>query len=321
MFQQGAFAVNIKGKPWHSVAVDEAHEMMMNKSCKTSIVKPHRISALENITNQLFPENTTTEIKSPFSSVPIDKKHQLNVQVQIRCIEQHSLLSLERNQLIINNPFSNVAATSEQSNDLLNFRTVGQINFLLRISAVILKEPSVQAPQRRLNIQTFSERKKTSRKISQLEKDKKLILSAMKMKISYSQRTGKPISNVTEQLIELPLALCDNDGIPLKGQKSYTTKNLQTRYQKASPPIISNDLSYVPQCTIIEGMFIINTAPLKVHRTLHDYCHFLIYRYIITEFKKGTNEVHLIFDNAGSNIITPKSIEQQRIIPVYNQET
>jgi hypothetical protein len=61
-------------------------------------------------------------------------------------------------------------------------------------------------------------------KISQytvLEKDKKLILSAMKMKISYSQRTGKPISNVTEQLIELPLALCDTKFklVPVKNIK------------------------------------------------------------------------------------------------------
>ena len=31
MFQQGAFVVNILGRPWHSVGVDEAHEMLINK--------------------------------------------------------------------------------------------------------------------------------------------------------------------------------------------------------------------------------------------------------------------------------------------------
>ena len=38
-FQQGAFVVNITGRTWHSVAIDEAHEMLINKVCKISIVR------------------------------------------------------------------------------------------------------------------------------------------------------------------------------------------------------------------------------------------------------------------------------------------
>ena len=40
MFQQGAFVVSICGRPWHSVAIDESHEMLINKDCKMSIVRP-----------------------------------------------------------------------------------------------------------------------------------------------------------------------------------------------------------------------------------------------------------------------------------------
>ncbi len=40
MFQQGAFVVSISGKLWHSVAIDESHEMLINKSCKSAIVRP-----------------------------------------------------------------------------------------------------------------------------------------------------------------------------------------------------------------------------------------------------------------------------------------
>jgi hypothetical protein len=71
MFQQGAFVVNIRGNAWHSVGIDEAHEMLINKSSKTAIVKPnpdyisrvahylpHRTAALENLTSQLFPWTT-----------------------------------------------------------------------------------------------------------------------------------------------------------------------------------------------------------------------------------------------------------------------
>ena len=40
MFEQGAFVVSIGGREWHSVAIDEAHEMLINKQCKMSITKP-----------------------------------------------------------------------------------------------------------------------------------------------------------------------------------------------------------------------------------------------------------------------------------------
>ena len=50
----------------------------------------------------------------------------------------------------------------------------------------------------------------------QLEKDTMLIMSAMK-KMQFSRRIGTLIDKPGEQLIELPLAISDNEG-----QKSYT---------------------------------------------------------------------------------------------------
>ena len=32
--------ISLTGRPWHSVALDEAHEMKINKECETSIVHP-----------------------------------------------------------------------------------------------------------------------------------------------------------------------------------------------------------------------------------------------------------------------------------------
>ena len=40
MFKQGGVVVSIGGRPWHSVGIDESHEMLINKDCKTSVVRP-----------------------------------------------------------------------------------------------------------------------------------------------------------------------------------------------------------------------------------------------------------------------------------------
>ena len=231
MFEQGAFVVNINGRPWHAVAIDEAHEMLINKACKTAIVKPnpdyisrisrylpYRTKCLENLTSQLFPNTgkQSKQIWSPISSNSNDIITERNIMIQITSIENHSMLATNRINHMLYNPFTSYIANSNQSHDLLNFRTIGQRNFLLRISSVILKQPSTNAPIRKQHLNTFTEKKHTKQKISQLEKDKQLILSAMRKKMQFSKRTGQPIDHPDEQVIELPLALCDNSGNCLK---------------------------------------------------------------------------------------------------------
>lgn len=115
MFQQGCFVISISGRAWHSVGIDEAHEMLINKESKTSIVRPHpdyinRIAhyipyetkALENLKLELFPDAKKEEqtISSPFSSNPCDKKCELNIRAQIATIEKHSLSFLQMKQLV-----------------------------------------------------------------------------------------------------------------------------------------------------------------------------------------------------------------------------
>lgn len=128
------------------------------------------------------------------------------------------------------------------------------------------------------------------------------------------KKTGKPIERPGEQLIEYPLALCNSDGTPRKGQKSYGTQSLESRYSAASPAVIMTiqPVGWIQECSILEGMFLINTIPLGTHKTFSDNAKFLMQRFILTQFSKGSNDVHVIFDTPGRLANTPKYLEQQR---------
>ena len=122
------------------------------------------------------------------------------------------------------------------------------------------------------------------------------------------------METTAEQYIPIPLALANSDGNPLKGQKSYTTKALQTRYKDSTPPVFLNNLptGWIPECCILEGMFMLNTTPLGSHRTLADYARFLITRFIVPQFTRGSREVYVIFDNPGRLQEIPKQFERRR---------
>ena len=76
MFTQGAFVANISGREWHSVGIDEAHEMLINRQCKQAVVKPsedyinrtasylvYRTIAFEHLYKELFPEKEKIPVK------------------------------------------------------------------------------------------------------------------------------------------------------------------------------------------------------------------------------------------------------------------
>lgn len=273
----------------------------------------YRTRNLQGLKEQLFSQlfRKTVTVQTVFSSKPVDKKFEDNVQCQINALSKVSFLTLTEVNRGLTNYFTGTEATNQQHYDLLNFRHIGEEEYKMRISYFILKEPSVKAPNRRKALQTFSIKQVKTKRVSQLERDQKLLVSAIKKKILFS---GQLVDKPDEQLLEYPLSICDNAGNPLKGQKSYFTKSLQTRYKNADPPIITPYLppNWTPQCTILEGMFLINTLPLPNHFNLANYGNFLLKRFIISQFGKGSSEVHVIFDSPGRLENTPKSFEQKR---------
>ena len=205
-------------------------------------------------------------------------------------------------------------ATPDQEHDLLSFFAIGSAEFDKHIQYYILQAASITAPQRKKQLATFAEKKASKSKVSQLERDRRLVQKCLHKRLRWSKQTGLPMETLGEQYIELPLAIATNDGFPVKGQKSYATKAIKNRYKASIPPVTSSTLphEWTPECCILEGMCIINTVPLGSHKTLNDYSRFLIERYIVPQYSRGCHEVHVLFDNPGRLEATPKHFEQTR---------
>ena len=91
--------------------------------------------------------------------------------VQIEAIHSSGLLAITTENRGLINPFTQKYATPSPKHDLLNFRAIREREFLQRITSMILKQPSVNAPKQRHRLQTFSERKINKRRVSELQKN------------------------------------------------------------------------------------------------------------------------------------------------------
>ena len=174
-FAAGRFSVSITGRPWHSVGLDEAHEMLINKDCKMAVVRPtkefvsrmalyfpFRSRVMHNFQHQLAPEapSISNEDKSPTS---LEKKIRENVEVIRETLKKSKLLPSDPTEVLqdeedktlyLRNSFKSIDATMKQQNDLLNFRAIGKKDLDCYIMRAYLGERSnvkSSAKQQKLN--------------------------------------------------------------------------------------------------------------------------------------------------------------------------
>ena len=132
----------------------------------------------------------------------------------VSLIQEADVLPYSEHNRGLHNKFTNKVANAVQQHDLLNFRLIGQEEYLKRVSAVMLKNPSVHAPNRERRLQVLCDKKVSKSRVTQLERDKRFVITAMKKKMkvfSKDRKTSRPTWR------ELPLALCDSTGDPIGG--------------------------------------------------------------------------------------------------------
>ena len=271
--QAGAFAVCIVGGKGHAVALDEAHEMCINKDMKYAVVRPSkaylqktslflrfRIMAYKNILSQLFPATICkrTNDVGIYSDKPELKKAEENIHAIINNIEEMELFPACRssNRGLVN-VFSGQKATPEQAHDLLNFRRIGSEHLEQYIRVRILQQPSTNAPRRKHRLLTMACPKLESKKrVSQRERELKQVTKCLRQRLAWCNRTGQTYDPSDEQYSAYPRAICTETGAPHKGSKAVWTDKLEKRYAMCtSTPVILHTLprEWVPEIVILDA--------------------------------------------------------------------
>ena len=137
----------------------------------------------------------------------------------------------------------------------------------------MIRKPSVKPPKHRKRLLTFTKKLSRRKKVSAVEKERKLQIECWKKRVAFSTTIGVQIQSAYEQCIELPRAIATSDGTPIKGTKSSTTNCLEKRCQHSTPPVILTSLqsNWVPDTVIMEGMFLINIKPWIARTNLGEY--------------------------------------------------
>ena len=326
--EKGGFTVSLLGRPGHSVGIDEAHEMCVNRECKefisrpsadtihrTSLFLPIRSKAMHNIEEQIFPERKSEIVKpitSLFATDIESKKLESNIRRQLDKLQSSTLVHVTGANTGLCHLFNTKQLTPQQTHDLTTFRAIGESEYKNRVEYYILRTPSVKPPKHRKSLLTFTEKKARRKKGSQIEKERKIQIECWKKRVAYATTTGSKMSTNYEQCLELPRAIAYADGTPMKGAKSNTTTVLEKRYQKAATTILSTSLKsgWVPDSVVMEGMFLINITPWSAHQNMGDYANFLINQHILPHFRNRSTEVHLLFDDPECVQLSPKYFER-----------
>ena len=225
--KHGAFSASITDRSMHCEALDEVHEMKINKEAKSMVVRPtddnmHRLSnslpfmarMAATFTKELFPERLSTSVQDAICgkvSTTILKVEE-NIRMMIQVVTGSGMFEVVTENRGLWNYFTQTQASPEQSHDLLAFRKIGQTHLNGFINSSILHTHSAQAPNQTHRLKTFSTSTKEKERHKQIEREEKLIQMCMKKQIAMAEEN--PLKRGTiNTYSRLPRAIVDQDGL------------------------------------------------------------------------------------------------------------
>ena len=113
--------------------------MLINRDCKSAVIHPtkdfihhmalyfpFRSKVLKNLKAQLYQTDTLESIDETHTC-PKARKFSENAWSMKKCVDSGKLLPTDTLNQFLRNPFTNTTASPQQQQDLLTFRSIGQV--------------------------------------------------------------------------------------------------------------------------------------------------------------------------------------------------
>ena len=324
--RNGGWVVNIKGNNTSSIALDEAHETLINLDVKDVLTGSDILAITENMHYLPYRADVHRNMFSSMVKSFDSGNHQedsttfindfeINVQEYVSCLKDNALFKCCEStgiRVLKHLVTDEIAGTLERK-DLMNIRNMGANNFKSYVECHLFNMyHGKTGGQKKFHNFAMAKVKKSGEQKT-FFKDRSLLI--LKRSINWATVHGTNPGEI-RTTCPLPIAICDYDGTPYQSpQKSSALSYFRKMYKDC---FISGSLpcNIAVDLVIIEGMFAINTRPLKSHRYFKDYANLIfnswVLKWFATKYNRNIKEVHLVFDFQDTSLVTPKYFERKR---------
>ena len=296
-FKNGQWTVSYKGRPYHSLALDEAQECIVNRKLKQITTRPSHFRMVEMADFLAYLDTVVTGINSHVFKMKKDKvvnKKQYCTRKNLifDVLADKHIFKLHENRALCNIFVDNPPLlTAANTQDLLSIRQKGHERMFSYIRQHTLIPPTeLKQKRRRQKLKTFTRARDSSKKMNTKLNQATLLLSS----------AYKSILNPTKghkQTFPLPLAICNPTG-------QMRTCNKST-FKGALESIFPNSQMFLPNCPILSSphelivdfLYMLHQPPPPQVTTFSSYAKYLWDRIVIKlGTQRGANVIRIVVD-------------------------
>ena len=299
-FKNGQWTVSVKGRPFHNVALDEAHECIINRKLKQITTRASYFRMVELSDFMVYLDEVVTGLEAHIFKEHKRKSHEkkkdsTRAQLLYRLLSDKGLFSHTDDNKPLCNIFVDNAPGLDATNreDLLQIQVKGSERMFSYVRQYALEPPTeIRQKRRRQKLKTFSTPSKTSRKMNSKLNQATLLLSK-------AYQTLLNPGSGHKQTFPLPLALCTPDGQMRKCNKS-TFKDVTLKiFQNTSYEVMTTQCPLInsEHELIVDFLFLLHQPPPPDINTFLAYAQYL-WDKIIWKLgvQRGANVIRLIVD-------------------------
>ena len=296
-FKNGEWTLSYKGRPYHSLALDEAQECIVNRKLKQITTRPSHFRMVEMADFMAYLDTVVTGLDAH-----VFKLQKGKVVNKKKCCTRRNLISDLLNdkhifklhdKRILCNIFVADPPTLEALNvqDLLSIRQKGRERMFSYIRQHTLIPPTEsKQKRRRQKLKTFTKTRDSARKMTTKLNQATLLLSS----------AYKSLLNPTKgykQTFPLPLAICNPSGQMRTCNKSLFKEAIQT--------VFPNSGIFTPHCSllsseheiIVDFLYMLHQPPPPSITTFSSYAKFLWERIVMKlGIQRGANVIRIVVD-------------------------